>query len=743
MPFSRLLAPALGISMLIFAADGQDRVSGTPQAPPPAPLKPVIDDYHGVSVSDRYRYMEKLDDPAVQTWFKGQDNYTRSVLARIPGRDRLLARIKQLDQTVPQVGARRLLGDIYLVYKQMPGENVFKIYRRDGLNAQDTLLVDPEKVELAPAAQKKGKDTIWGYAPSGDNKYLAVCIIPGGSELDGELRVFDMATGRATRDIITQVGAEAWEVSWLPDNRSFVYGHVQQLPPGAPESEVRQKFRAYMHVLGTDSVKDKQVFGYGVVSSINVDPSQISSIQIPYGSNWALGLVNGSVTPNSAYYIAPASSVGEPNPQWRKVAGMADGVTSIVVHGDELYALTYKDAPRYKLLRMDARKPDLKSAEVVVPAGDAVLQQLHGAQDALYVQLLDGGIGRVLRVPYEGNAAPKRIALPFEGSVRVHTNPGLPGALVNLTSWTKAFRIYQYDPSTKQVTDTNLQPAGPYDNPENIQSVEVKAKSHDGTLVPLSITYRKGMKLDGSNPTWLEGYGAYGMSYPPFLEPTNLAWFENGGGVHAVCHVRGGGEYGEEWHLAGKMGGKANTWKDFIACAQYLINGKYTSPAHLAGEGVSAGGILIGRAITERPDLFAAAIDVVGMSDTLRSETTQNGETNIPEFGTTKTEEGFKALYAMSAYDHIEDKTAYPAVLLETGMNDPRVPPWEMGKMDARLQAATSSGKPVLLRVDFAGGHGNMGGTKQQQYEKAADEMSFLLWQLGSPNFQPGPIKSK
>jgi prolyl oligopeptidase len=209
------------------------------------------------------------------------------------------------------------------------------------------------------------------------------------------------------------------------------------------------------------------------------------------------------------------------------------------------------------------------------------------------------------------------------------------------------------------------------------------------------------------------------------------------GAVFAVCHVRGGGEYGEEWHLAGKGPTKPNTWRDFIACSQYLIEHKYTSPAHLGGMGVSAGGILIGRAITERPDLFGAAIDKVGVSDTLRSETSQNGETNIPEFGSTKTEEGFKALYAMSAYEHVEDKTRYPAVLLETGMNDPRVAPWEMAKMTARLQAATSSKKPVLLRVDFAGGHGNMGADQKQQHEAQADEWSFLLWQLGAPAFQP------
>jgi prolyl oligopeptidase len=204
-----------------------------------------------------------------------------------------------------------------------------------------------------------------------------------------------------------------------------------------------------------------------------------------------------------------------------------------------------------------------------------------------------------------------------------------------------------------------------------------------------------------------------------------------------VCHVRGGGEYGEEWHLAGKGSTKPNTWRDFIACAQYLIDQKYTSPARLAGIGGSAGGILIGRAITERPDLFGAAIDVVGCSDMLRMETTANGLPNIDEFGSTKTEEGYKALYAMSAFHHIQDRTAYPAVLLETGINDPRVDPWHMAKMTARLQAATASGKPVLLRVEYAGGHGGIGGTKKQAQERLADEWSFLLWQFGVPDFQP------
>jgi prolyl oligopeptidase len=303
-----------------------------------------------------------------------------------------------------------------------------------------------------------------------------------------------------------------------------------------------------------------------------------------------------------------------------------------------------------------------------------------------------------------------------------------------VNSWTKALKIYAYDPGTKQLTDTRMQPVGPFDDLLNLESIEVDVPSHDGTLVPLSIIHQKGLKLDGSNPTLLEGYGAYGVSDDPYFDPVLLAWFERGG-VYADCHVRGGGEYGEAWHLGGKGATKPNTWRDFIACAEYLVQKKYTSPAHLAGKGESAGGILIGRAITDRPDLFGAAIIRVGILDMLRFETTANGVSNIPEFGSTKTKEGFDALYAMSSYNHVRDATAYPAVLLTTGDNDPRIDPWIVAKMTARLQAATTSGKPVLLRVDYGAGHG-VAGTENQYRDEMADSMSFLLWQFGVLEFQ-------
>jgi prolyl oligopeptidase len=347
--------------------------SSPPASPPVAPVKPVTDDYYGTKVVDPYRYMEDLNDPEVQAWMKAQNDYTRAVLSRIPGRPQLLARTRQLDQSVPQVQAERLPGDLYLLDRQLPGEDVAKLYLRRGLNGEDKLLVDPEKITLAPVDQGKGKNVIHGFAVSDNGAYIALGIWPGGDELHGELHVIETATGRETGDVMIEVGAEAWEPHWLPDNRSFVYGRLQKLPPGAPAAEVRQKFRSYLHVLGTDPEKDHPVFGYGVVPSIDVNPSLIASVQTQPGSRYALGLLNGSVTPNSAYYIAPVESVGKSDPAWRKVADFSDGVTGITVHDDDLYLLTYKDAPRYKVIRTDALKPDLASGEAAVAQSQAVI----------------------------------------------------------------------------------------------------------------------------------------------------------------------------------------------------------------------------------------------------------------------------------------------------------------------------------------------------------------------------------
>ena len=324
-------------------------------------------------------------------------------------------------------------------------------------------------------------------------------------------------------------------------------------------------------------------------------------------------------------------------------------------------------------------------------------------------------------MPYPGNA------------VLLVANETESPLVIALNSWTRSPSIFRYDGD--KITDAGVQAAidGAADG---LVSKEVTATSYDGTQVPLSIVMKAGTKLDGRNPTLLIGYGSYGITLTPFFDPALMPWFDRGG-IIATAHVRGGGWNGEDWHKAGMKLTKLNTVFDFIACAQYLEDQHYTSPAYLAGEGGSAGGITIGGAIDWAPQLFAAAIDSHGETDNLRSEFTPNGPPNIEEFGSVTTEPGFHGLYAMSAYVHVRDGVHYPAVLLETGVNDPRVAPWEVAKMAARLQAATASGRPILLSVAPDSGHG-IGDTKAQDNAAWADEVAFMLWRMGAKDFQPG-----
>ena len=463
---SRILA--LGLASL-SAAVALPQSPSPPASAPPAPVRPVVDDYFGTKVTDPYRYMENLKDPEVQAWLKSQNDYTRTVLGAIPGRADLLARLRQLDQAAPRVFALPLPDDTYLVFKQLPGDDTDKLYIRKGIKGSDRLVVDPEKIKLAPEDQAKGKNGIGDAAVSDDGSLIVVTITPGGAEVNSELHVIETATGRELPDAVKHGAcAEGLCVSWLPGNRAFVYGRLQDLPPGASASQVRQNFRAYLHVIGTDAEQDKPVFGSGVVTGIDVDPSLIASVVVPKGSRYAIGVLNGSVTPNSAYYIAPVDELGKPGIQWRKINDFDYGITDVAVAGDNLYLLTYHDAPRYKVVLTDARNPDLASAQVVVPPGEAVVTGLHRAKDALYVELMDGGIGRLLRLSYGPHPKPEKVPLPFDGAIYPRSNHSVDGLLIYATTWTSSMKAYAYDPTAKRVFDTGVQPSGPFDDPGNL-----------------------------------------------------------------------------------------------------------------------------------------------------------------------------------------------------------------------------------------------------------------------------------
>jgi prolyl oligopeptidase len=701
------------------------------QNPPVAPVTNVTDTYFGTTVSDPYRYMEDLSNPGVKSWLKAQNDYTHSQIGGIPGRTALLARIQELDNsaTARVDSVRRLPDGRFFYLKRLPQDNTFKLYVREGLNAKETLLADPEK--FAKAAGKPFG--INYYEPSLDGNHVVVGLSAAGSE-DAVIHVLETATGKEVDQPIDR--AQFGGVVWRPDGKSFFYNRLQKLKPGMPETERYQKSRVYWHTLGANADQESAIFGFEVSPLVKMESADDSFVSVFPNSKFALGVIEHGTRRELTLFAVPLASVGKTNAPWKKICDVEEGVTDYAVNGKEIFLLTHKNSPRFEIIKTSLAKPDLAAAATIVPAGQAVITGLAVAKDALYVQLRDGGSGRFLRVSFNGNAEP--IALPYDGSLSLTaTDSRHAGTMLSLGAWTKAGQIFAYDPQTKKITNTGLQPLGPFDAPDELESVEVKARSHDGEMIPLSIIYKRGIKLDGSNPTLLAGYGAYGISREPGFNPILLTWYEKGG-IYAVAHVRGGGEYGEDWYKAGYKLTKPNTWKDFIACAQYLIQNGYTSPAKLAGTGGSAGGILIGRSITERPDLFGAAIIQVGCSDMLRMETTPNGVPNIPEFGSVKTEDGFKGLYEMSAYNHVTDGVKYPAVMLTTGINDPRVEPWQSAKMTARLQAATASGKPILLRVDYEAGHG-VGSTKKQGEELTVDMWSFLLWQFGLPDFQTAP----
>jgi prolyl oligopeptidase len=720
----RLIAIVLPLLLLIPA------VVSAQSALPQTPVRAVIDDYFGTKVADPYRWLENTSDPEVIAWMKAQNDYTRAVLARIPGRDDLLARIKSLDNAGNVVSALQVWGGHYFYYKTEPGSDNRKLFVRDTLSSPERLLVDPEKMTTADGKHY----SIDYFQPSLDGVYVAYGISLGGSE-ESVLHVLQAATGKVLPDSIDR--AEFASPSWLPDGKSFFYTRAQKLAADAPPTAKYQRLKVYRHTLGGDPDTEPLVFGFGANPTVNVDENDFTAVAFSPGApDFLLGLVIHGVKREIDIYAVPFDANPGARTVWKKVADQTDEVTGFDVHAGEIYLLSHKNASRFKVLRTNLGAPDLAHAAVAVPASEVVVTGISAAGDALYVQDLDGGIGRLRRLPYSnGNIQP--VNLPFYGAIQsLVTNPRESGAWLELVSWTKSPLWYSLDAKTDKLTDTTLVPPSPVDYSQ-IESEEVKAKSADGTMVPLSIIHKRGLVLDGSHPTWLTGYGAYGINYDPYFDPTILVFLERGG-IHAIAHVRGGGEYGEDWHQAGQKLTKQHTIDDILAGGEYLIEHKYTSAAHLAGEGTSAGGITIGGAITQRPEMFGAALIRVGDSDSLRSETMASGPANIPEFGTVTEADGFKALFAMDAYQHVNSNTPYPAVLLTTGVNDPRVAPWQAAKMTARLQASTSSGKPILLRVDYDAGHG-IGSTKSQRDIELADEVAFLFWQLGVTGYAPSP----
>jgi prolyl oligopeptidase len=693
-------------------------------APPVAPVRLVSETLHGVAVADPYRYFEQSKSPEVQEWLKAQAAYTRDQLDRIEIREAMQSRIDEFTAATGDAisGIVRMPGDRIYYLKRAKGERQFKLVMRTGFKGQEKVLVDPE----VDSKRTGIPHAINYFRPSWDGTYLAYGMSAGGSE-DASLHIVDIASGDQINEPIPRVQESL--VHWAPDSKSLTFNQLKPPTPGEPETEHFLDSSVMWLKIGAPVSSARPIFGPTVTKNLGLARLDVGSVEFAPGSPWMIARTTDTTLPEGFLFVAKVSELGAPAIRWKRISGYTDQIVDIELKGDSLYLLSRKNAPRKEVLRLDLSQPDLKKAVVVAkPPEGGVIEGFNLNKDALIASIRNGTSIEPRRYA-NGDTDGKPIGLPFKGAASVHADPAhvYSDILYTLSGWIEMPRTFLFDGKRTVDSDLRINPALPTLPP--IEVVDVVAPSHDGAKVPMTLIYKKGLTRDGKNPTLLTAYGAYGMSETASFSAARLAWLERGG-ILAIANVRGSGVYGDTWYRAGQKATKPNTWKDGVACAKYLIAEKYASPQTLAVSGGSAGGIFAGRTSTSAPELFAAAIYSVGVMDAVRAEESANGITNISEFGSYKNPAEFPALLEMSTYHQIKDDTAYPAVLLVHGINDPRVDVWHSAKATARLQAASTSGKPVLLRLDMQAGHG-IGSTVNQRNALSADIYSFLLWQMG------------
>jgi prolyl oligopeptidase len=682
----------------------------------PAPetkKQPVKDSYYDVTVQDDYRWLEDLKSPEVKAWAEKQNQRSERFLAALPGRAEIAEEMKKLTSIQPiSYGDLQLVAGKIFALKFDPKKQQQSLVVLDAADRPESErpVCDPNEIDSA------GTTAIDWFVPSPDGNLVAVSLSKKGSE-DGDLYFFSVADGKQSPEVLkhVQFPTAGGSAAWTKDSTGIFYTRFPR-EGEQPAADLHFYQQVYFHRLGTSESED--------VYSIGQEFPKIAEVEL-------------QSIPNSDFVVATVQNgdggdfehfVFGPDKTWKQLTQFENRIKrGRLGAGGYFYAISLADAPRGKVVKFDLNSVSGAEPTVIVPQGDGVIENLALTSERLLVHTLVGGPSVLQVYGLNGGEATKAPVPPLSSVIEVATGASSP-VLVEIQSYTETPRWLQLEPQNNQFTPTSLSSS----TPVSFADIEVTrdfAVSKDGTKVPLNILRKKGTPLDGNNPTILYGYGGYGINEVPRVRLSLRAWFDRGG-VYVDTNLRGGGEFGEEWHKAGNLTKKQNVFDDFAACAEYLIQHKYTSSSKLGMHGGSNGGLLMGAMITQHPTLMKAVVSQVGIYDSLRSELEPNGLFNTTEFGTVKDPDQFKALFAYSPYHHIKEVQRYPAILLTAGLNDGRVAAHNSFKFAARLQAEAAPGNPILLRVS-AFGHG-IGSSLDEKISQLTDVYSFFACELGA-----------
>jgi prolyl oligopeptidase len=703
-------ASLLLLAAAVRAANDGKASPAVSTAPPKAAVKPVEETISGTKIIDNYRWLEDGKSAETQKWVEAEMAYTRSVLDPLPGRAPIHQRLTEL-LSIGSITPPQIAGKYYFYTRREGMQNQPILYVREGLDGKDRVLVDANQLAA------DGTIALDWHEPSENGRYLAYGTSPSGSEMS-TLHIVETKTGNLLPDTIERT--RACSIAWMPDNRGFYYTRYPK-KGDVPAGQEMYNRHVFYHELGTDPADDQLIFGEGR------DAEDWPSVELSNDGRWLLIQVSQGWTKSELFLMDLKAGT----PPTRVTTGK-NFIYGGSVYNDKLYITTNEDAPRYHVFITDAGDYDREHWKEIIPQTDAVLQGAGVWGGRLFAQYEQNASSQLKVFGLEGKKL-SDLALPAIGSVF-----GTEGkwdrdeVFYGFQSFTFAPSIYRYDLKTG-ATSLWTKVDAPSIDPSGYEVQQEWYQSKDGTRVPMFVVHRKGLKKDGYNPTWLTAYGGFNISLTPVFSRNTYLWMEHGG-VYAVANLRGGAEFGEDWHRAGMLDKKQNVFDDMIGAAEHLIAEKYTDKNHLAIQGGSNGGLLMGAMMTQRPDLFRAVVCQVPLLDMIHYQDFQIAKLWIPEYGSAENPEQFKWLYAYSPYHHVKLGVEYPAILFMTADTDTRVDPMHAKKMAALMQAEARNGasktRPILLRIESKAGHG-AGKPVTKQIEEFTDIYSFLFWQLG------------